>query len=188
MWTKEFILWLGKFCKINCSVHLDKKNKSSQDLKQLGMLSLYSSLHWLLFKMSYSVYIHICAPPPQVKPVELSDFLQAKKSEGYCIVGVEQTANSHSLQNYHFPERTLLLLGYEHIKYNKLKLKKDHKCCFFPPSEQFLVHECVQTSVLHALVSLTHLKLWADAAAQCSSPAGPAPLFFLLLYLSGLAL
>lgn len=48
----------------------------------------------------------------QVKPVELADFLQLKKSEGYCIVGVEQTANSQSLQDYQFPEKTLLLLGY----------------------------------------------------------------------------
>lgn len=55
----------------------------------------------------------MCAP--QVKPVELSGFLQAKKSEGYCIVGVEQTANSHSLQDYSFPEKTLLLLGYDRI-------------------------------------------------------------------------
>lgn len=48
---------------------------------------------------------------PQVKPVQLTDFLQAKKNEGYCIVGVEQTANSQSLQHYQFPEKTLLLLG-----------------------------------------------------------------------------
>lgn len=43
--------------------------------------------------------------------MELTDFLQVKKSEGYCIVGVEQTANSRSLQDYRFPEKTLLLLG-----------------------------------------------------------------------------
>lgn len=55
----------------------------------------------------------VCAP--QVKPVELSEFLQVKKSEGYCIVGVEQTANSHSLQDYQFPEKTLLLLGYDNF-------------------------------------------------------------------------
>lgn len=53
----------------------------------------------------------------QVKPPELTDFLQVKKSEGYCIVGVEQTANSRSLQDYQFPEKTLLLLGYDGVKY-----------------------------------------------------------------------
>lgn len=47
----------------------------------------------------------------QVKPVELTHFLQVKKSEGYCIVGVEQTANSQKLQDFKFPEKTLLLLG-----------------------------------------------------------------------------
>lgn len=51
----------------------------------------------------------------QVKPVQLADFLQVKKNEGYCIVGVEQTANSRSLQDYQFPEKTLLILGYETI-------------------------------------------------------------------------
>lgn len=44
--------------------------------------------------------------------MELTEFLQVKKSDGYCVVGVEQTANSHSLQEYQFPEKTLLLLGY----------------------------------------------------------------------------
>lgn len=60
--------------------------------------------------------------------MELTDFLQVKKSEGYCIVGVEQTANSQSLQDYQFPEKTLLLLGYDIVK---------HSCPFFPP------HRCV---------------------------------------------
>lgn len=49
----------------------------------------------------------------QVKPEQLTEFLQVKKNEGYCIVGVEQTANSQSLQDYQFPEKTLLLLGYD---------------------------------------------------------------------------
>ncbi|XP_041866764.1 probable methyltransferase TARBP1 [Melanotaenia boesemani] len=62
---------------------------------------------------SLSVSSELWLPLLEVKPVELTDFLQVKKSEGYCIVGVEQTANSHSLQNYQFPEKTLLLLGNE---------------------------------------------------------------------------
>lgn len=48
--------------------------------------------------------------------MELTDFLQVKKSEGYFIVGVEQTANSQSLRDYQFPEKTLLLLGYDGIR------------------------------------------------------------------------
>ena len=66
--------------------------------------------------------------PSQVKPVELTDFLQLKKSEGYCIVGVEQTANSQSLQDYQFPEKTLLLLGYEFTKKNIWPQKQVEGC------------------------------------------------------------
>ncbi|KAK5882283.1 hypothetical protein CesoFtcFv8_020885 [Champsocephalus esox] len=60
-----------------------------------------------------SVSSELWLPLLEVKPLELTDFLQVKKSEGYCIVGVEQTANSQSLQDYQFPEKTLLLLGNE---------------------------------------------------------------------------
>ncbi|XP_065815574.1 probable methyltransferase TARBP1 isoform X2 [Labrus bergylta] len=62
---------------------------------------------------SLSVSSELWLPLLEVKPAELADFLQMKKSEGYCIVGVEQTANSQSLQDYQFPEKTLLLLGNE---------------------------------------------------------------------------
>ncbi|XP_076599642.1 tRNA (guanosine(18)-2'-O)-methyltransferase TARBP1 isoform X1 [Chaetodon auriga] len=62
---------------------------------------------------SLSVSSELWLPLLEVKPAELTDFLQVKKSEGYCIVGVEQTANSQSLQDYQFPEKTLLLLGNE---------------------------------------------------------------------------
>ncbi|XP_044070837.1 probable methyltransferase TARBP1 [Siniperca chuatsi] len=62
---------------------------------------------------SLSVSSELWLPLLEVKPMELIDFLQVKKSEGYCIVGVEQTANSQSLQDYQFPEKTLLLLGNE---------------------------------------------------------------------------
>ncbi|XP_061601001.1 probable methyltransferase TARBP1 [Cololabis saira] len=62
---------------------------------------------------SLSVSSELWLPLVEVKPVELPDFLQLKKDEGYCIVGVEQTANSQSLTDYQFPEKTLLLLGNE---------------------------------------------------------------------------
>ncbi|XP_074532568.1 tRNA (guanosine(18)-2'-O)-methyltransferase TARBP1 [Halichoeres trimaculatus] len=62
---------------------------------------------------SLSVSSELWLPLLEVKPTELTDFLQMKKGEGYCIVGVEQTANSQNLQDYHFPEKTLLLLGNE---------------------------------------------------------------------------
>ncbi|KAM4729352.1 putative methyltransferase TARBP1 [Anableps anableps] len=73
------------------------------------------SLHHLNDKhfQSLSVSSELWLPLLEVKPVELTDFLQVKKSKGYCIVGVEQTANSQKLQDFKFPEKTLLLLGNE---------------------------------------------------------------------------
>ncbi|XP_056147860.1 probable methyltransferase TARBP1 [Lampris incognitus] len=62
---------------------------------------------------SLSVSSELWLPLLEVKPAELVNFLQAKKSEGYCIVGVEQTANSQRLQDHQFLEKTLLLLGNE---------------------------------------------------------------------------
>ncbi|XP_054828884.1 probable methyltransferase TARBP1 [Eublepharis macularius] len=50
----------------------------------------------------------------EVKPFQLIDYLDQKKSEGYTIIGVEQTAKSCDLTEYHFPEKSLLLLGNEH--------------------------------------------------------------------------
>lgn len=84
----------------------------------IGFLNvlLLTFLHWIIPGENHYLRTYFFfSPPPQVKPMELTDFLQLKKSEGYCIVGVEQTANSQSLQDYKFPEKTLLLLGYDSI-------------------------------------------------------------------------
>ncbi|KAL0983871.1 hypothetical protein UPYG_G00134130 [Umbra pygmaea] len=75
----------------------------------LDSLRHVSDKHFQALSVSSELWL----PLLEVKPVELSDFLQVKKTEGYCIVGVEQTANSQSLQDYRFPEKTLLLLGNE---------------------------------------------------------------------------
>uniref|UniRef100_A0A2K6MVM6 tRNA (guanosine(18)-2'-O)-methyltransferase TARBP1 n=1 Tax=Rhinopithecus bieti TaxID=61621 RepID=A0A2K6MVM6_RHIBE len=52
-------------------------------------------------------------PLVEVKPPHLIDYLQQKKTEGYTIIGVEQTAKSLDLTQYCFPEKSLLLLGNE---------------------------------------------------------------------------
>ncbi|XP_057386699.1 probable methyltransferase TARBP1 isoform X2 [Balaenoptera acutorostrata] len=52
-------------------------------------------------------------PLVEVKPPQLTDYLQQKKAEGYTIVGVEQTVKSLDLTQYCFPEKSLLLLGNE---------------------------------------------------------------------------
>ncbi|XP_021566297.1 probable methyltransferase TARBP1 isoform X2 [Carlito syrichta] len=52
-------------------------------------------------------------PLVEVKPPQLIDYLQQKKTEGYTIIGVEQTVKSLDLTQYCFPEKSLLLLGNE---------------------------------------------------------------------------
>ncbi|XP_074079086.1 putative methyltransferase TARBP1 isoform X1 [Macrotis lagotis] len=52
-------------------------------------------------------------PLVEVKPHQLVDYLQKKKTEGYTTIGVEQTAKSSDLTEYCFPEKSLLLLGNE---------------------------------------------------------------------------
>ncbi|CAG5120656.1 unnamed protein product, partial [Candidula unifasciata] len=49
----------------------------------------------------------------EVLQLRLPEFLEEKRMQGYTLVGVEQTANSVSLQDYQFPKKTLLLLGNE---------------------------------------------------------------------------
>lgn len=49
----------------------------------------------------------------EVKEPDLLPWLHMKKSEGYTIVGVEQTASSKCLTKMKFPEKTVLLLGKE---------------------------------------------------------------------------
>ena len=49
----------------------------------------------------------------QVIPKKLSHYIEEKKTEGYHIVGVEQTANSKMINEYKFPKKTLLVLGNE---------------------------------------------------------------------------
>jgi len=65
---------------------------------------LFSSL-----SMSAEKHINIV----EVKPHNLADFLREKKTQGYSLVGAEQTASSIPLDSYQFPKRCLLLLGNE---------------------------------------------------------------------------
>lgn len=47
----------------------------------------------------------------QVPEFELAQFLEEKKTEGWTLLGVEQTANSASLVDFIFPKKCVLLLG-----------------------------------------------------------------------------
>ncbi|XP_071288156.1 probable methyltransferase TARBP1 isoform X3 [Agelaius tricolor] len=74
------------------------------------------SLHYVQDKQfqHLSVSAEQWLPLVEVKPSQLVDYLQQKKTEGYTIIGVEQTAKSFDLTEYCFPEKSLLLLGNEH--------------------------------------------------------------------------
>ncbi|NXC77035.1 TARB1 methyltransferase, partial [Anhinga anhinga] len=71
------------------------------------------SLHYIQDKQfqHLSVSAEQWLPLVEVKPSQLVDYLQQKKTEGYTIIGVEQTAKSFDLTEYCFPEKSLLLLG-----------------------------------------------------------------------------
>ncbi|XP_068795100.1 probable methyltransferase TARBP1 isoform X2 [Struthio camelus] len=74
------------------------------------------SLHYIQDKQfqHLSVSAEQWLPLVEVKPSQLVDYLQQKKTEGYTIIGVEQTVKSFDLTEYCFPEKSLLLLGNEH--------------------------------------------------------------------------
>jgi tRNA guanosine-2'-O-methyltransferase len=50
---------------------------------------------------------HIC------NAQNLLSWLSNKQENGYTIVGLEQTSSSISIEDYEFPEKTVLLLGKE---------------------------------------------------------------------------
>jgi len=52
-------------------------------------------------------------PIYEVKPQQILEYLQYQKTNGYKILGLEQTANSKMLEDYQFPKKCILLLGKE---------------------------------------------------------------------------
>ena len=62
---------------------------------------------------SISVSAEHWVPIEQVSPVVLAPWLRKKATQGYTLVGLEQTAESTQLQEYQFPKKTVLLLGAE---------------------------------------------------------------------------
>ena len=51
----------------------------------------------------------------EVQEKELKEYLIDMQAQGYSIIAVEQTVNSQNLYEFQFPEKTLLLLGYESL-------------------------------------------------------------------------
>ena len=49
----------------------------------------------------------------EIRPIELNEYLQRQKKDGYCLVGVEQSNESISLDTVQFPDKVILVLGKE---------------------------------------------------------------------------
>ncbi|KAL6648997.1 hypothetical protein ACP70R_013221 [Stipagrostis hirtigluma subsp. patula] len=52
-------------------------------------------------------------PMVEVPVANVKAYLEKKRAEGYAVVGLEQTAQSKSLEQFAFPRRTVLVLGRE---------------------------------------------------------------------------
>lgn len=52
-------------------------------------------------------------PLLEVLPRDVEKFLAYHKAHGYALVGLEQTATSVPIQTYQFPQKTVILLGFE---------------------------------------------------------------------------
>eukprot|EP01080_Neovahlkampfia_damariscottae_P010480 gene10480-3002_t len=63
--------------------------------------------------LTISVSSEKWVPIEEVKPEGLEEFFKEQKKLGYSIVGVEQTQNSVSIEEFQFPEKSVLVLGKE---------------------------------------------------------------------------
>ncbi|KAL0409324.1 UNVERIFIED_CONTAM: putative methyltransferase TARBP1 [Sesamum radiatum] len=67
----------------------------------------------------YVCHLHLGVTAEKWVPVlevpvgSIKAFLEKKKQEGFAILGLEQTANSVTLDQYNFPTKTVLVLGRE---------------------------------------------------------------------------
>ncbi|EGG23623.1 TAR RNA loop binding protein [Cavenderia fasciculata] len=52
-------------------------------------------------------------PIEEVSEENLTDYLMSKKSEGYSLLGIEQTSTSNCITEFQFPNKCVLLLGKE---------------------------------------------------------------------------
>ncbi|MPC11257.1 putative methyltransferase TARBP1 [Portunus trituberculatus] len=62
---------------------------------------------------SLSLTAHRWLPITEVRREDLLPYLKTKQGEGYTLVGAEQTAQSVSLEDFKFPELTVVVLGNE---------------------------------------------------------------------------
>jgi len=75
----------------------------------LANKSVAKNSQFRAISVSAEDWIHI----EEVKEVALLPWLLGRRSQGYSLIGLEQTSRSVSLQNFSFPEKSVLLLGKE---------------------------------------------------------------------------
>lgn len=93
---------LGAICRLSDA--LGAKSMTIRDSKVL------SDQHFKSTALTAEKWI----PIEEVSEHNLSEYLRRKKSEGYTLVGIEQTDTSKTLgPNLQFPEKTLLMMGHE---------------------------------------------------------------------------
>ncbi|KAF3772821.1 putative methyltransferase [Nymphaea thermarum] len=89
---------LARTCEVFKAAALAIADKSVMQDKQFQLISVTAE------KWVPVLEVPICS----IKP-----FLEKKKRDGFCLVGLEQTANSVPLDQYSFPRKTVLVLGRE---------------------------------------------------------------------------
>ena len=72
-------------------------------------LSILENPSFLRLTMSSEKWLDFEAVPP----VRLAAYLTHQRSQGYLIVGIEQTIGSQKLNEYQFPDKIVLVLGAE---------------------------------------------------------------------------
>ncbi|XP_027626659.1 LOW QUALITY PROTEIN: probable methyltransferase TARBP1 [Tupaia chinensis] len=109
-------------------------------------------------------------PLVEVRPHQLTDYLQRKKAEGYTIIGVEQTARSVDLTQYCFPEKSLLLLGNEREGIPANLIQQLDVCVEIP---QHGITRSLNVHVSGALLTWEYTR--QRLPGRSHGPAGPAP-------------
>lgn len=95
----------------------------------LGSLKYVSDPSFVSLSVTAQKWVDI----REVKPADLRSYLQQMRlTEGYTLVGAEQTNGSACLTEYKFPEKTLLLLGCvvsTSLTFIQIRAVTDY-CCF----------------------------------------------------------
>eukprot|EP01087_Luapelamoeba_hula_P024718 TRINITY_DN9508_c0_g1_i1.p1 TRINITY_DN9508_c0_g1~~TRINITY_DN9508_c0_g1_i1.p1 ORF type:complete len:209 (+),score=37.08 TRINITY_DN9508_c0_g1_i1:192-818(+) len=93
-------------------------------------------------------------PITEVPRTKLGLYLQEKKTQGYTIVGVEQTSSSVSLLDYTFPQKCVLVVGHEN--------------CGMPAEYLRHMDQCVQIPQLGVIRSLNAHVSMAVTIFECT--------------------